>query len=188
MRNEIIRKSFHCFGCIAAIVAAELPVWAVIVVSLCVLSAYLISEAARVRGRSFAPVTTITNLCSRPQEADNPAFGPVALTFGFVCCFIIFAPPIARAAIILSCVADSAAGILGMSFGRHRMLHSPRKTLEGSAGGFICSLPFGFLCVGLSRGAIAAATAAIIESFPLGDFDNLLIPIGTGCVLTLLGG
>lgn len=167
--------------------AAALPFWTVPVVSAFVLGSYLAAEALRLRGRSFFPVTTVTSLCSRPSEADSPAFGPVALAFGFVCCFAAFDAETARAAIIVACVADSMAGVFGKAAGSHRIPYSPRKTLEGSAAGLVLALPFGLLCLGLGRGAIAAAAASVIESLPFGDLDNLLTPLGVGCLLTALG-
>jgi len=187
LRHEIIRKCTHCFGCVAAMIAAMLSLDVVVAGSVLVLTVYLVSEALRVRGRSLAPVTTITNLCSRSSEETRPAFGPVALAFGFVCCFLVFPPAIARSAFIVACVADSAAGLLGRMFGRHCIPYSTRKTVEGSLAGFLCAAPVGMLCLGPTHGLIAALASTAIESLPPRDLDNLLIPLGTGCVLFLLG-
>ena len=117
---------------------------------------------------------------------SKPAFGPVALVFGFVCAFAVFSPNIARAVIVVSCIADSAAGLLGKAIGRHRIPYSPRKTLEGTAAGFISSLTFALLCLDPVSALAAAATASLIESLPFGDLDNLVMPLGTGCVLTMI--
>jgi len=187
LRHEIIRKGMHCFGCVAAVVAARLPPWVVVVVSAAVVLVYVISEALRVRGRGLPPVTIITDLCSRPGEEMRPAFGPVALAFGFVCSFLLFPPAIARSAFIIACISDSAAGLFGRTFGRRHIPYSRRKTLEGSVAGLACAAPVGMLCLGPAHGIIAAAVSTVIESLPIRDLDNLLMPLATGCVLVLLG-
>ncbi|MEW6357526.1 MAG: phosphatidate cytidylyltransferase [Planctomycetota bacterium] len=187
LRHEIIRKCTHCFGCVAAVVAAMLPLWVVAAVSAVVVMVYIFSEALRARGRRLPPITTITNLCSRPSEAKHPAFGPMALAFGFVCSFILFPPAIARSAFIVTCVSDSAAGLFGRFYGRRPIPFSQRKTVEGSLAALVCAAPVGMLYLGPIHGIIAAVTSAVIESLPMRDLDNLLMPLGTGCVLVLLG-
>jgi len=185
MRSEIIRKCVHCFGCVAAVAAAWLPLWLVVSGSAAVVLLYLAGEARRMRGRTLPPITTVTELCSRREESRRPALGPVALAFGFVGAFVVFTPEIARAAFVISCIADSVAALVGQRIGRHAIPFSRKKTCEGSVGGFVCALPFGLVCTGPWRALAATAAVAVAEMLPLGDLDNLLLPFVAGCVLTL---
>jgi len=61
------------------------------------------------------------------------------------------------------------------------------KTLEGSVSCFVAVFFSTLLYLDDYLLALAAAvTATILEMIPLQDADNLIIPLGTGFVMTLL--
>jgi len=184
MRRELTRKAVHSFGCVAAFVAYCLPPLVVVCVSVCVIVLYALSEWMRCRGRSLPISTRLTNLCLRPSEKGRPALGPIYLGFGFMLSFVLFAPQAALAANVLSCLLDSVAGLAGVGFGRTPIPFSPAKTVEGSVSALLVGLPVGTILTLSPKGALASVVAVLVESLPLGNLDNLLIPLATGCFLT----
>jgi len=188
LRSEIVRKSVHTFGCVAAYVAYQLPTWAVVLVSSGVIALYCLSEALRLRGRSIPLMTFVTRHCVRQRESKSPALGPIYLAFGFMLCFVLFDARAAAAAIVIACVVDSAAGLIGTVAGKHPLPFSPSKTIEGLSGGIIAGILVALLLVPPAQAVAVGIAAGIAESLPLGDADNIVLPVASAWLLTWLMG
>jgi len=127
----------------------------------------------------------LLHLVLRPHEDDRFSGGTHILAAGALCA-ILFAKPIAVAALICIILGDTAAAFVGMSIGRIKIFWN--KTLEGSLAFFVASL-LGILWIpGLSLQAkvIGAATAAFVEALPIRIDDNITVPLAAGAVMTWL--
>ncbi len=101
---------------------------------------------------------------------------------------VLFPRGIAVAALLFLTVGDPMAEIVGVTWGRLRILGG--KTLEGTLAGaaacFLAGLPLlsiGGLGLSLPILAVGAAAAALTELLPLPVDDNLSIPLGSGAAM-----
>ncbi|MBI3552313.1 MAG: phosphatidate cytidylyltransferase [Elusimicrobia bacterium] len=128
---------------------------------------------------------------ARPEETSHYS-GIVYTTLGAFILFLAFKTQSAYVAAGLFCVSlgDTAAALVGKSFGRHRIFGS-KKSVEGSLACFIVCA-----CVGLSTGfslttALAGASAGtLIEFLPTTIWlnDNMWMPIAVAGALRLCAG
>ncbi len=100
--------------------------------------------------------------------------------------------------ILLLTLADSAAALVGTTWGRHRYLTmGDYKTLEGSATFFVVA----FACIALplawftpasnpesmAVAALIAFAVTVLEAAVGGGFDNLLVPLGAFAAIKATG-
>ena len=96
---------------------------------------------------------------------------------------------VAIAAMLLLVFGDPVAEMVGVRWGRTRLLG---KSLEGTLGGLAAclavTLPLAATPLGLSLPVILAGSiaATIFELIPAPVDDNFLIPLGAGAVMTLV--
>jgi phytol kinase len=99
---------------------------------------------------------------------------------------------------LLLTLADSAAALVGTTWGRHRYLtFGDYKTLEGSAAFFVVA----FLCIAvplawftpasnpesIAVAALIAVAVTVLEAAVGGGFDNLLVPLGAFAAIKATG-
>ncbi len=104
-------------------------------------------------------------------------------------CLLLFAPPVALAAIVFLIFGDVFAKLFGLQWGRTPLLG---KTVEGSLACLaVCLVASLFIAqvVALSPWMLigGAIVATITELLPLGINDNLVMPLSSGLVMHLLG-
>ena len=117
--------------------------------------------------------------------------GSTYVLVGALLSVVLFEKSVAVAVLLILTVSDTAASLVGLRFGRTRLVG---KSLEGSLAFFVTALAILFLTL---HGpflllAVAALIATITEALPALRFgrlelnDNLLIPLVTGGSLHLL--
>lgn len=144
---------------------------------------YIINETARIIGADYGLISRITAAASRPNE-QGFLWGPVTLGLGALIALLYYPSPAATLAIYALAFGDGIASLVGKMWGRQSIPWLRGKTLAGSFACFIAV--FASACVFLQKfwpALLTAATATLLELIPLKDFDNLLIPLGTGLVL-----
>lgn len=142
---------------------------------------YAAAESMRFLGFSPPFVSPVTLAVSREREQGHFVLGPVTLGLGALLAIIIFPPRAAAAAIYTLAFADSAATLVGKFLGRVRPAFMKGKSIEGSLACFAAAALSCFFVFRDWKTALAAGTAAVIvDALPLGDFDNLLLPLAAG--------
>lgn len=118
----------------------------------------------------------------RPGE-EGGVTGPAALAWGYAASWLLFAPRVATAAILVAALADPAAALVGRRLGDGR-----RKSWQGT---LACAVTAWVVLAasGWSGGAAAggAVAAAVAERAPWRGADNLFVPVVVGASLTLAG-
>jgi dolichol kinase len=129
----------------------------------------------------------------RHKEFSSLTGGSYLMLASLVCMLIFGIGPEGRvsgvfiAAIGFLALGDTAAAIIGLSFGRVRIF---RKSLEGTLAGLL-------VCVGvawvvsilpgldfpLGIGIIGAVSASVVEALPIEVNDNVVIPLLSGTVM-----
>ena len=121
----------------------------------------------------------------RSHEIDGKLTGATWVMIGAVITITLFSKPVAVIALIYMSLGDTAAGLIGQRFGKHKI---GDKTWEGFFGGLIICIiialnfPFLPLMVSLS----GAITAMIKELIPIPLDDNFKIPLGSGAIMMML--
>jgi len=203
MRNEIMRQLVHMSG-LAFIALAFLvdKMSAGIMFMLAALFFLLYSEYVTKCGKSHR--TLLSRLECRLREfalmferrdVKRPFTGAFWFYFGAGLAFLLFPLMPAAAAAATLAVSDSLSTIIGKRFGKHAILG--KKTLEGTAAFFASAFLMCTLFLGPLMGFAGAVFATLAELFPewrgasssrLSGVldDNLLIPVITGFVLSLV--
>mmetsp|Transcript_7428 Transcript_7428/g.22908 ORF Transcript_7428/g.22908 Transcript_7428/m.22908 type:complete len:247 (-) Transcript_7428:165-905(-) len=139
---------------------------------------------------------------SRTGDRREILRGPLLYGFVFVgTTLLAFKSLTAAAALSALCFGDAAAETVGVRFGRRLKLPwSPRKSVAGSLGFFLAASA-GILAAVLAfpdwrrtaglgpyvaPAVLSAVVGALVESLPMPDLDNLLVPAAVGFAFHIL--
>ncbi len=129
----------------------------------------------------------------RRREFTSLTGGSYLMLSSLVCMLIFGGSDAGRgvfiAAVSFLVLGDTAAAIVGLSFGRIRFF---RKTLEGSLAGLVVcliaalvvsnlpglDLPFGI-------GMLGAVVASVVEALPIEVNDNVVVPLLSGTAMMI---
>ena len=184
--KEVFRKSIHiCSSIVPWLFAAYY--WYTVYGLLIIVSLYYFCELARLEGHPVPLVSLITETASRQRDECKFVLGPVTLVLGIVFASLVLPLPCAKVGIFALAFGDGLASLAGKLFGRIKIPHTGGKTLEGSLTCFTAVFISSFLISkNLFVSFLVALLAMIIEVFPLGDWDNMIIPAATGGLYWLL--
>lgn len=184
--KEVFRKSIHMCSAFVPLFLT-LNYTAAIVSLLSAAAAYSASELCRMHGIEVPLVSRITRAAARHKDEDSFALGPVMLVLGIVLAALLWQPRAARLGIYALSFGDGLASLIGKSFGRVRIPFMRGKTVAGSLACFLAVFLSSFaVCQMPNESLILAFVAMFTEMMPLGDADNLFIPIVTGGVAQMI--
>ncbi len=180
LKKEFFRKTIH-------MMASFVPFFyyysekIVILMLLGITLLYFFSEVLRMLKFKLPVISQITEIASRPKDEDKIILGPITLSMGVFLSLILFDYRIAVISVFALAFGDGVASLFGKMIGGWEIPLTLGKTLSGSLGCFII-LIFVFISCGLTifQAILLAFISSLVEAFPTGDFDNLLIPILTG--------
>jgi len=186
LKKEVVRKSLHLLiAIIPLILSYSVDLAAALLVVGIVL--YSFFESLRMKGFSIPYISTITELAARDRDQGHFVAGPVTLALGALVSLSVFSVPVASMAIYALAFGDGLSSLAGKFLGMTPIPLVRGKSIIGSLTCFIAVLCvaslFGFTLI---PSLIIAFTAAFLEALPLKDWDNFVIPIGTGAVVTFL--
>lgn len=175
--KEFFRKSIHlCAGFIPLLVSVNKNVTMILLSAM--LGFYIVAETLRLR-RIYVPVISrVTAFAARKRDQGKFVLGPVTLSIGILLALIFFKPPASCIGISALAFGDGIASLAGKLFGRREIPWTGGKTFEGSVACFFAVFVSSVLILHDFPSAIALALfAAVIELLPLGDFDNIVMPV-----------
>ena len=178
--TEFYRKSIHLLIGVVPLVASyyfEFTVFMLIAGTLF----YTFAELARLSGREVYIISGVTRAASRFRDHDRFVMGPVTLSIGALLALMLYPERAAFIAIYALAFGDGISSIVGKLFGRVEIPFTGGKTFIGSASCFMMvylSAMIIYRDPAVSVGIAVVAT--MIEALPSTDFDNILIPVGTG--------
>lgn len=180
--TENTRKIVH-FSAVLVPVFCELTSKSVILTALSIITvAYILQEVLRLKGQPLPIITPFTLKLSRPEERTGFIIGPTYLAIGIILTLILLPSTIAYSSIWIGSIGDPVAAIVGMRFGRRRIIRL--KTVEGFAAGLAASFLAASLLVSPLIALIGAAGAMFVELLDVPD-DNLTMPVAAGVLMTL---
>lgn len=129
----------------------------------------------------------------REKETARQNFqftGSVYVLASAILCMCLFSKEVAVIAMTIMLIADSAAALVGRTFGKHKIYKN--KTLEGTLAFFISALIINLLFIPLYPFKIAsilacmAATTVEVYEDKIGIDDNLSIPLVFSAVISII--
>jgi dolichol kinase len=183
--NDFIRENIHAAGIAMPIIAHIIGILPVAIFIIALSTAYFASEVARLYGKNLPLISTITHQAASQSEYYGFTAAPLFYAIGILVTLLVFPYPVNAAAIAIFTLGDSAASIFGGMIGI-KMPFNKGKTLEGTLSGFVFAFLASSLFVAPWIAAIGAAIAMFVEYLPVPINDNILIPITTAIVLSLL--
>ncbi len=184
--SELLRKSLH-------MAIALVPTLAALNIQLAMAALaggvifYSWTEAMRLSGYRIPVVTEVTHRASRGKDIEGMVLGPITLAIGAMLALMLYPDPVSTIAIYALAFGDGFASLVGRMWGSISLPVNGKKTFEGSFACFtaVFLVTLRYFDNPVEAAAIALA-AALIESLPLGDMDNVVLPFGVGMMAELL--
>ena len=184
-RKELTRKVIHVTIALVPLMAKWNFVFTVVFLSTGILF-YVVNETGRISGRNRGFVSRLTEMASRSVE-QGFVWGPVTLGLGALAALLYYPSPASAVAIYALAFGDGIASVAGKFLARRGSVRIGDKTLIGSIFCFLAVLISSYAVLrDIQLALIASFTATVLELLPIKDVDNLIIPLGTGLVITLL--
>ena len=182
--NDLVREDIHAAGFFMPVIASLIgvPLVGALIFAIAI---YTVSEIWRLEGKTLPLISAITGHAASQSELHGFAAAPLYFAGGILFTLVVFPHPASYAAIAMFCLGDSTASLFGglVSTG---LPFNKGKTWEGSLAGVFFAFLAGLFFVAPLWAFVGAVIAMTIEVLPLPVNDNVLIPVITGAVLTLL--
>ena len=185
LKAELLRKGIHLLIALVPSIAALNRSHAALLLMTGTLF-YTWAESMRFLGFSPPLVSSVTEAVLRRREKGRFALAPVTLGLGALLSLLVFPPAVAAAAVYALAFGDSAGTVVGKFAGRFRPAFLAGKSFEGSLACFAASFIAVYLVFFEWKMSLAAGFAALlVDIFPLGDLDNILMPLAVGFSLIM---
>lgn len=187
LKTELIRKSLHFLIALSPATAAlNRPLTASLLAAGTLF--YAGAETLRLRGVRVPVISAVTLRASRRRDEGRFVLGPVTLGLGSLLALLLYPFPAAAIGIYALAFGDGFAGLAGKFLGTLRPSFLRGKSVEGSLACFTAVYIAAWEVSGDYRAAFAAAaTAAVVEALPLGNYDNIALPLTVGFAVRLCG-
>jgi dolichol kinase len=184
--GEIVRKALHLLIAFVPILAGvDLRVTMMLLAGGTLF--YVFAERLRIEGRPVLLISDLTIIASRERDKGRFVLGPVTLGVGAMLALLLYPSTAAAIAIYALAFGDGFASLAGKLFRSPSIPFTRNKTLAGTTACFIAVLLGTWKLTGrLSIAFAIAVSATMLELIPIRDFDNLILPVGTGLVATTI--
>lgn len=185
---ELTRKSIHLLIAFVPLLNWISRTLAVSLLTAGIIS-YTIFEFLRMRGIKVPLVSELTLRAARLRDSGRFVVGPITLGLGALISVLVFSPPVSAIAVYVLAFGDGLSSLVGKVFGRVRLPFSRGKSLEGSIVCFLSSFIATLAITGsILNSLLIALTATFVEALPTQDWDNIILPVVTGILASLLIG
>jgi len=187
IRIEMLRKSIHLLIALVPSLAFFIGVFPTTIILAVGVLFYTTCETLRMYGKEVPVVSAVTSLAARKRDAGKFVLGPITLGLGAMLSLILYPEPAASIAIYALAFGDGLSSLVGKLFGTIRLPFTGGKSLEGSLTCFTAVFVSAYALSGKAvPSAAVALVATLTEACPLKDFDNIILPLVTGCAALLL--
>ncbi|MHA1476936.1 MAG: phosphatidate cytidylyltransferase [Promethearchaeota archaeon] len=159
----------------------------------------IISDIIRiVWGPEYSVFNFLTKSMLRNKE-KNAAGPQIYIITGFIFSYMLYMAKIIPdvriffAGILIACLSDASAALIGRRFGKHKVIlrNKDVKSIEGFIAGVVVAYIIGLVLVGPVYAIVGALIFFLTDYLPSVTADNILnpivIPIGIQLVVILLG-
>lgn len=175
--REFFRKSVHFVSLLIVIIYYYFGKELTLDFLTLVLCCFLVIEYLRVEKEIRIPIFW---KLYRSKE-KNKLSGNIQFLIGSIIAISVFPKEVASAAILMTTFGDSAAALIGMSYGKNWIKGLPERAWEGVISEFLVNMVIGYLFLSNWMVALTMALAAtIVETLTYKLDDNLIIPLFSG--------
>jgi dolichol kinase len=188
---HLSRRFFHCgMGLFTAAVYGFLmdsQLQAVKLMGACAAIMYLLDQIRRSYPEFSDRIAPFNRWLLRAEEQLHES-ASIPYAMGMLLTIIIFPKPLAMMAILILGISDPLAGVVGIRFGKRKIMGG-KKSLEGSAAYLFSSIVISAWVLSILTTAAAfpiivcalfiGVTGSIFEMLPIRIDDNLTIPLFT---------
>jgi dolichol kinase len=179
-KTEIIRKCIHLLIALTPVLTMVSRNFAVAVLTLGIML-YFYLESLHLSGIKVPFFSNVIRNASRQRDGKRFVLGPVTLGTGALLSLLLLPAAPAAMAVYALAFGDGFASLVGRIFGRIRPSFLFGKSAEGSLSCFFCVLLSSwYVCRDIRASLATAFVATVCEALPLGDFDNIVIPLAAG--------
>ena len=159
----------------------------------------IVSDIIRiVWGPEYSIFNFLTKSMLRNKE-KNAAGPQIYIITGFIFSYMLYMAEIIPdvriffAGILIACLSDASAALIGRRFGKHKVIlrNKDVKSIEGFIAGVVIAYIIGLVLVGPVYAIVGALIFFLTDYLPSVTADNILnpivIPIGIQLVVILLG-
>ena len=186
-RGEMIRKGIHLLVAIVPAIHSLIGKNLTLLLLVGGVALYSLLETLTLKGHAIPIFDKIIGAANRERDKGKFAYGPLTLGIGAFLSLVLFPYQAACIAIYALAFGDGFASLIGRIFGRTRPAILLGKSVEGSLS---CFLAVYISALHLSHdwklSFCAAIVASIVEALPLKDWDNIIIPLAVGYIITML--
>ena len=189
LSKELVRKSLHLMIACTPTIALLLGTYNTILLLALGIFVYNAAEYLRLKGIEVPLISRLTEIAMRSRDQGHFVLGPVTLGIGAMLALYLYPNPAATVAIYALAFGDGLSSVAGKVFGTGRIPFTGGKSVEGSLTCFVAVLLSIVLLVPTipaSQAALIALIATGLEALPSKDFDNIILPFGTGLATILL--
>jgi dolichol kinase len=186
--GEIVRKALHLLIAFVPLLAS-VDLRATMMLLAGGTLFYVFAERLRIEGRPVLLISDLTIIASREQDKGRFVLGPVTLGVGAMLSLLLYPSTAAAIAIYALAFGDGFASLAGKLFRSPSIPFTRNKTVAGTLACFIAVFLGTWKLTGrLTIAFSVAAAATLFELIPIRDFDNLILPVGTGFVAAYILG
>tara|TARA_Y100000590_G_scaffold331961_1_gene377362 strand:+ start:366 stop:950 length:585 start_codon:yes stop_codon:yes gene_type:complete len=187
LAQEYIRKIIHLFNLVIPLsyLYVFTEKWEYFKILLFITICFIVIDISR----HFVPIiksifSFFFNKMLRDHELKGKLTGATWVMIASCISIILFTKPVAILCLIYMSLGDTAAGLIGQKYGKHRI---GKKTWEGFVAGLIVCIIIAINYDMLPKYiALSGALAAMImEVLPIPLDDNFKIPLGSGGVMMM---
>ena len=188
LSQEYIRKGIHLLNLVIPLsyfyVFTEK--WEFLIILSLITLCFIVIDISR----HFVPLiksifSFFFNKMLREHELKGKLTGATWVMIASCVSITLFSKPVAILSLVYMSLGDTAAGLIGQKYGKHRI---GNKTLEGFVAGLIVcviiAINYDMLPIYISLSG--ALVAMIMEIMPIPLDDNFKIPLGSGGMMMML--
>jgi dolichol kinase len=183
--EEILRKALHLLALAIPFGIYYVPREYAMIILPSLTAAFLITEVLRLKTVFFGRlVAMVFGPFMRDHERKSLTGAAYIFISGTIALFL-FPKNVAFTALSFVFLGDAAAALVGIPYGRIRV---GKKSVEGTLACFASCIVIWYLFprVPFGQGMLCAILTSLLEFLPLPIDDNLIVPLVTGTVLTIL--
>jgi phytol kinase len=188
IKGELVRKLLHFLIALVPLLAAFNKNFTLMLLTAGTI-AYIFAEKLRLEGVEIFFISNITIVASRERDKSGFVLGPVTLALGAMMALLIYPEPAARIAIYALAFGDGFSSLMGKIIQGIKIPFTRGKTVAGSLACFVSVFLITWRILGSFWKALCIAlVATVLEAMPTADFDNIIIPLGTGLFTSIVIG
>ena len=178
LKTEFQRKSLHLPGLLIPFLYHQWPQITLLCL-FCLGGTYMVSEW--IRRRHYRSLPFFGNLVPQLSRSASFDIAPLYFILGLGITSVIFPLRSAFSGTLLVCLCDSIAALVGMKWGKRKILNL-KKSYAGSLAFFFSASVALLPLLGWKGSLVTAALSTLAELFSQRGIDNLVLPLLGGLI------